>query len=44
MSIKQPALPSYLDFVHYSDKAKQMLLLLKVFMEAYIYPAEKVLQ
>lgn len=43
-SIKQPTLPSYLDFVHYSPKAKQMLLLLKVFMDAYIYPVEKVLQ
>lgn len=43
-SIKEPTLPSYLDFVHYSNKAKQLLLLLKVFMNAYIYPVEKVLQ
>ena len=35
-------LPSVLDFVGYSQKARDILLQLKTFMQEYIYPSEKV--
>ena len=41
-SMPTMSLPTHLDFIHYSDKARKTLILLKQFMMEYIYPAEEV--
>lgn len=43
LSREQEAVPSVLDFVHYSAEARSTLKKLKVFIEEHVYPVELVM-
>ena len=41
-ALATPSLPGYLDFIHYSDRARRTLVNLKLFMRECVYPIEEV--